>query len=337
VVDLRFDHTERETGGTKRPTEITLRGLHPETGDEVGTVKYLMPRRKADKIYIQGLEVHPEHQGNGFGHQLMDELQTRHPATPIDHGDRTVAGQGWWKSYTRDKRVQKGRTVARRKTADEHSWDFQHFSLGKSNGNEHYRLLATAPKDRGGKTHMLEYALTPKKTIKYKERDLERLPDDHSRGALKSGVHEEHKGYEDHDPNYHDPRPPQPVTPEHHEYYHGTTVPNVSHILPANQHGGPQVFGNGISSRDHAYATTSESDAWEYAKKAWHAAPSGRPRVYRVHPIGGREDVEPDPEVDEFGHSRGVNQSDHRSTQGFHVLHEMPMPRDYGDPEDWDR
>lgn len=114
MPELNFDHTERETSGTKRPTQITLRGLHPETGDEVGFLRYQVPRRKADKIYIDRLEVHEEHQGNAYGHQLMDELQARHPATPIDHGDRTPAGQGWWKSYTRGKRVQKGRTMASR-------------------------------------------------------------------------------------------------------------------------------------------------------------------------------------------------------------------------------
>lgn len=215
-------------------------------------------------------------------------------------------------------------------------WDFQHHHLE----GPHYRLVGTAPQTQGGEKHLLQYTLTPKKTIKFNQGDIDKLDKvdgGYTRGAMKSGVFTEHQGHEEHDPNYHDPRPPKASTPASHDYYHGTTVPNVSHILPARQHGGPQVFGNGLSSPDHAYATTSESDAWDYAEKAWNAAPSGRPRVYKVHPIGGHEDVEPDPQEDEHGNNRYVNQNDHRSTQGFHVLHEMPFPHHFGDPEDWDR
>lgn len=115
-------------------------------------------------------------------------------------------------------------------------------------------------------------------------------------------------------------------------YYHGTTVPDVTHILPAEQHGGHVTFPHDTS-RAHAYATTNEDDAWDYAEKAFHAADRGHPRVYRVEPMGH---VEKDPDEDEHGNWRsGVNDGDVRSPHGFKVLHEMPMPEHMGTPEDW--
>lgn len=113
MPQLDFDHDEHETGGSKRPTKIVLKGLHPETGEQVGHLTYLVPRRKADKILVDRLEVEPQHKGNGFAGQLMDEMQARHPGTPIDHGSRTDEGAQWWKAYTRGKSVQRGRTIAR--------------------------------------------------------------------------------------------------------------------------------------------------------------------------------------------------------------------------------
>lgn len=237
-MDLDFEHEEHETGGSKRPTKIVLKGIHPETGERVGHLTYLVPRRKADKILVDRLEVKPEHKGNGYAGQLMDEMQARHPGTPVDHGDRTDEGKNWWASYTRGKSVSKGRTIARRQ-----------------------------PRAAAGPA-----------------------------------------------------------------YYHGTTVPDVTHILPADQHGKHVTFPHDTS-RAHAYATTSEDDAWDYAEKAYHAADRGHPRVYRVEPMGH---VEKDPTEDERGNWRcGVNSGDVRSPHGFKVLHEMPMPESMGTPEDW--
>ena len=116
---LNFEHEEQENGGSKRPSTHTLHGVHPDTGDRVGWLKYDVPRRKADKIYVQRMEVAPEHKGNGYAGQLMDEMQRRHPNTPIDHGDRTTEGQAWWDSYTQDKPVRRGRTVAAREEDDD--------------------------------------------------------------------------------------------------------------------------------------------------------------------------------------------------------------------------
>lgn len=109
--------------------------------------------------------------------------------------------------------------------------------------------------------------------------------------------------------------------------YHGTTVPNVTHILPAAQHGGRTVY-DGITSIHHAYATPNLDDAWEYAMEAHdpeHPKP-GKPRVYAVHGIGGDHHIERDPEYDDEGHDRGVRGGDVRSPVGFRVLHEMPTP-----------
>jgi predicted GNAT family acetyltransferase len=108
---ISFRYDERDNGGMKWPTSATLTAQHPEHGD-VGFLKYRLPRRAKDKIQIDRLEVPEEHQGNGYGSQLMDELQNRHSKTPIDHGDRTDDGKAWWKGYTRGKSVQKGRTIA---------------------------------------------------------------------------------------------------------------------------------------------------------------------------------------------------------------------------------
>jgi GNAT superfamily N-acetyltransferase len=111
-AQLDFDHEAVENGGSTWPETHTIKGMHPDSGEQVGFLKYRTPRRAKDKIQIDRLEVHPEHQGNGFGSQMMDHLQERHPKTPIDHGDRTDDGQAWWNSYTRGKSVQRGRTIA---------------------------------------------------------------------------------------------------------------------------------------------------------------------------------------------------------------------------------
>lgn len=107
-----FEHEEIDTGGMKRPTKINLHALDPDTGDRMGTLTYHVPARKADKILIEHLGTEDAHRRKGVGSALMDEMQRRHPGTPIDHGDRTDAGKGWWKGYTDGKKVTRGRTIA---------------------------------------------------------------------------------------------------------------------------------------------------------------------------------------------------------------------------------
>jgi GNAT superfamily N-acetyltransferase len=107
-----FEHEEIDTGGMKRPTKINLHALDPDTGDRMGTLTYHVPARKADKILIEHLGTEDAHRRKGVGSALMDEMQRRHPGTPIDHGDRTDAGKAWWNGYTDGKKVTRGRTMA---------------------------------------------------------------------------------------------------------------------------------------------------------------------------------------------------------------------------------
>ncbi len=113
--------------------------------------------------------------------------------------------------------------------------------------------------------------------------------------------------------------------------YHGTTPEGLTAIIPAAAHGGHVTFQHDTD-RGYAYATPDLGDAWRYAEKAWHASGDGIPRVYRVEPVG---DVEPDPQTDVHGRQRGNFEADVRSAHGFTVVEEMPMPDEYGDPEDW--
>jgi GNAT superfamily N-acetyltransferase len=109
---IDFEHEETNTGGSKWPTKVVLKALHPETGEQMGFLNYNVPRRKADRITVQRLETHEDHRGKGVGSALMDEMQRRHPGTPIDHGDRTPDGNAWWNKYSDGKKVTRGRTMA---------------------------------------------------------------------------------------------------------------------------------------------------------------------------------------------------------------------------------
>jgi hypothetical protein len=115
--------------------------------------------------------------------------------------------------------------------------------------------------------------------------------------------------------------------------YHGTVRDGLDVIEPATAHCGPRTFAyTADGDPGYAYATLDLADAWRYAEKAWHAMSIGIPRVYRVMALGA---VEPDPQVDAYGRPRGNYAADVRSRDGFTVVEEMPMPDEYGDPEDW--
>jgi GNAT superfamily N-acetyltransferase len=114
---IDFEHEEIDTGGLKRPTKIHLHAVDPDSGERMGTLTYHVPRRKADRIFVEHLGTEEDHRGKGVASALMDEMQRRHPATPIDHGDRTPDGKGWWNKYTDGKTVRRGRTMASRTTA----------------------------------------------------------------------------------------------------------------------------------------------------------------------------------------------------------------------------
>ncbi|MFE4863207.1 GNAT family N-acetyltransferase, partial [Streptomyces sp. NPDC056670] len=112
AAEPTFEHEEIDTGGSKRPTKIHLHAVDPDSGDRMGTLTYHVPRRKADKILIEHLGTEDDHRRKGVGSALMDEMQRRHPGTPIDHGDRTDAGKKWWAGYSDGKKVTRGRTMA---------------------------------------------------------------------------------------------------------------------------------------------------------------------------------------------------------------------------------
>jgi GNAT superfamily N-acetyltransferase len=218
-----------------------------------------------------------------------------------------------------------------------HTWNVKSYHLEGG----HHRLVGQEPRTDGGAIHMLQYQLTPQKTIKLDEGDLDRIRSraPHAEHVMKGFPAALHPDHEIHDPRFHDPHAGLPeqqkdVPPK---YYHGTCIPGVTHVLPANRHGGPVVFASDTS-RDHAYATTNHDDAWSYAEKAWSADDHGRrPRVYEVKPIGGHRHVEVDPRTNPDGTFRSNYANDYRSRKGWRVVREMPMPEHMGDPEDWDR
>jgi hypothetical protein len=208
-------------------------------------------------------------------------------------------------------------------------YHIKHYDIGERN----HRVFVTDP---GGKpdAHRIDYKITPQNRIKFYN----------YHGPEENGMaHQTAKDYvravwhpelEEHGPE-HDPHAGPPK--EDQKFYHGTTVPNVKKILPANAHKGHVVF-PGDTSLEHAYATTKHDDAWDYAEKAWSGDPhQRRPRVYEVKPIGGLKHVEEDPRFTESGRTRSNNANDYRSKKGWHVVREVPMPEHMGDPEDWDR
>lgn len=120
-------------------------------------------------------------------------------------------------------------------------------------------------------------------------------------------------------------------------YYHGTSVPDVTHILPASKHKGEVTY-EGTTSIHHAYATPHVEEAWEYAQESFGGSKPGRPRrprVYKVRAIGGDHHVEDDPEYETvkspidgrtFQSWRGTRPDDKRSKVGFEVLGEEEVP-----------
>lgn len=114
-------------------------------------------------------------------------------------------------------------------------------------------------------------------------------------------------------------------------YYHGTigehgTDDSPDHIEPASTHGQGVTFSSDTSP-DHAYATTSEKDAWDYAGKAFDWRGTERRHVPKVYEVRATGPVEKDPDWDDkTGRSRAVNESDHRSKHPFEVVREVDPP-----------
>lgn len=117
------------------------------------------------------------------------------------------------------------------------------------------------------------------------------------------------------------------------DFFHGTVIEGLTEVMPATKHGRGVIFPHDTD-RNFAYATPSESNAWNYAEKAWHAASdvAGPPRVYRVRAVGPTEE---DPQYDQHGRHRSNYGDDIRSRWKFIVVEEVPMPEEMGDPDDW--
>jgi hypothetical protein len=217
----------------------------------------------------------------------------------------------------------RGKTAAG--PSPESGWNFEHYHLEGRN----HRLFGTEP---GGpqREHMLGYRLTPENRIAPDERDLDRVSE-HARAPLLDAAMAQHGATELHGPEHEAPSEPESSDPP--AYYHGTTAARVRTILPAARHQRFVSFPH-VTDPHHAYATTNLDSAWDYAEKAWHNGGQGRPRVYRVEPLG---EVEADPEIDEKGVRRGNKVDDVRSKHGFRVVDRMPPPPHIAETtgEDW--
>lgn len=122
-------------------------------------------------------------------------------------------------------------------------------------------------------------------------------------------------------------------------YYHGTAKApgfKMTEVTPAGSRPSwhPVTFPHDHDP-EHAYATTSLRDAWDWAAKAHdtHFKPGSKivPRVFKVKPRGH---VEEDPVYGDNG-PRNVSSSDARSKHGFDVQGEEKMPSWMGTHEDW--
>jgi 8-oxo-dGTP pyrophosphatase MutT (NUDIX family) len=72
---------EQQTGGTKFPVKHTLRATDPETRQSGGQVDYFPPKRKGAPVHIDSLS--PSLDTPGSGSAMMNEIQNRHPDSPI--------------------------------------------------------------------------------------------------------------------------------------------------------------------------------------------------------------------------------------------------------------
>lgn len=83
-ADFQFEHEDVDTGGSGRyQHKRTLRAIHPETGEHAGTLKYFPPKRKGGIATVDSLDTDLP----GAGSALMDEMESRHPGSRIEHAD----------------------------------------------------------------------------------------------------------------------------------------------------------------------------------------------------------------------------------------------------------
>jgi GNAT superfamily N-acetyltransferase len=81
-ADFQFEHEDTDIRGIKHGYKNHLRAIHPETGEHAGTLTYFAPTRKGAPVIVDDLTTsHP-----GAGSALMDEVESRHPGSRIQHG-----------------------------------------------------------------------------------------------------------------------------------------------------------------------------------------------------------------------------------------------------------
>lgn len=109
---LTFEHHSEYNGGSKWPYDHTIAAVHPEHG-EVGSLKYKTSSDRSNaKIKVDKLEVALDHRRKGYGSALMNQMQTQHPKSSIDYGERTDLGAARWSGYGEGKADKRGRTAA---------------------------------------------------------------------------------------------------------------------------------------------------------------------------------------------------------------------------------
>jgi Rifampin ADP-ribosyl transferase len=116
------------------------------------------------------------------------------------------------------------------------------------------------------------------------------------------------------------------------QFFHGTVSNPSGEITPVASSSWRKPMFPSDTDVNFAYATTDESNAWNYAERAWHSRGQGVPKVFKVEPMGEHEE---DPTHTPEGVSRGNFSGDRRSRQGWRIIGERPMPEHMGDPEDW--
>lgn len=68
---------------------------HPKP---VSTLEYLV-NHCGKHIYVSHLGTEDGERSKGYASALMDDLYSKYPHATIDHGHRTMDGQGWWDTY----------------------------------------------------------------------------------------------------------------------------------------------------------------------------------------------------------------------------------------------
>lgn len=145
-LPFEFQHTERPTGGMKFPTRVDLTAHHPETGEQVGSLRYFPPKRKGGPVTVDELEgSHP-----GAASALMDEMESRHPGSRVQHAnDMPVSKEkkfydhpDYGKATDWDQHLPNlGDTIHRGMSVKLEPWDAKEINSGQGSAADHAEIL----------------------------------------------------------------------------------------------------------------------------------------------------------------------------------------------------